>query len=238
MRGPACFTNSCPAESKVTINAPVYEIDGSQIGFRTEVFAHGDLEFPDLEEGAVAWTAKLALAFPPVDPDSVDLRLGGTTNQRPLVEGLDSDYSVDGQDVYLYYTPAEDDKFYVRYVAGPADDGTSPDGTVPVGTMSTKEVAAEDDAAEADAGYLLADGYSMYSIAKYPELYAFAKANDLLADAAVPHDDLDTAITVDPATTFVLKYLIPYSYGEQGYDPATGLLTPSRSATHRVQIKA
>ena len=236
MRGPACFTNSCPAESQVTISAPVYEIDGSQIGFRTEVFLYSDLTFPD--EGAdVAWAAKFTLAFPPVDPDSVDIRLGGTGNQRPLIAGHGGDFSVEGRNVYLYFDPATGDKYYVRYVAAPDSDGTLPDGTVPVGTMSTKEVAAEDDASEADAGYLLADGYSMYSIAKYPELYAFAKANDLLADKAIPHDEPSTEIKIDPATTFVLKYLIPNSYGEQGRDPA-GLLTPSRSATHRVQIKA
>jgi len=236
MRGPACYTNSSPAEAEVTINAPVYQIDGATFGFRNEAFEYADLV---LAGAGVDWLARFELAYPPTDPDSVDVRLGGTANQRPLIGGLDKDFSVDGKNVYLYFAPAVGDVVYVRYAAGVGDDGTSPDGTVPVGTMSTralKDGEAVDDPSAVDVGYCLADGYCRYSIAQYPELYAFAAAHGLLAEGSLA-TGATYVVPVDPDTTFVLKYLIPYSYGEQGLDDA-GLLSPPRSSTHRVQIKA
>ena len=144
MRGPACFTNCCPAPAPVVITANTYAIGANEIGWALEMFGPGgkpisalpagvdDLSFGI--SGALPATYALKLAHPPVSPNAVQLTLKGTATQRPLV-GLNGyasddsesgavmnahDYFVIGSTVYITFAlDAAVDTIYVRYQSMP-----------------------------------------------------------------------------------------------------------------------
>ena len=143
MRGPACFTNCCPAPAPVVIHADTYAIGANDIGWQLEMFGPGgkavsalpagvsDLSFGIA--GALAATAALKLRYPPASPNAVEVTLKGTATQRPLV-GLNGyasedaeagavmnahDYFVIGSTVYVTFAVAATDTIFVRYVAMP-----------------------------------------------------------------------------------------------------------------------
>ena len=147
MRGPACFTNCCPAPAPVVIHADTYAIGANDIGWQLEMFGLGgktvsalpagvsDLSFGIA--GALAATAALKLLYPPASPNAVEVTLKGTATQRPLV-GLNGyaseeagavmnthDYFVVGSTVYVTFAVAPTDTIFVRYVAMPGASDAS-----------------------------------------------------------------------------------------------------------------
>ena len=193
----------------------------------------------EVGDETLSFTGYVDLSATPESPASVVLHLGGTQPQRPMI-GYDADasgpcdYFVVGSRVYFRFPVVAADEVFVRYFGTNASARPS----AVTGEMQTISVDAVDDATEATSGWCLADGFTRYSIAAFPALHAFASANSLLAAASVSSGLAPATSAIDPATTFVLKYLVPHSYGEQGLDPDTGELAPARSASERVEIKA
>lgn len=259
------FSNCSPEAIPVTVQntTNVYQIGPNQIGWRQERFAVYPANLPGysaLTIGAgsvlvgthiMAYTAYATLASLPANQHAVQVFFAdGSTPQRPLVgtAGVPTganddpyDYFVVGQNVYFTFAFNDEDdsldSLFVHYVGLPLAGSTG----ISTGDMDTIAVATLDDPSTAPSGWCLADGYTPYLKSAYPDLYDFLEENDLLSTASVTTDPATgqnlVSHDVDEDTSFVIRYLVPYSYGAQGTDVG-GATHPTRSLTHRVVIKA
>ena len=254
------FSNCSPEQADVTITneTHVYEVGGNQIGWRQERFAYADLTVAagSILVGTVvkAYTAYATLASIPVAKHAVQVFFAdGSVPQRPLVglagvptaDDATHDYFVVGQNVYLTFAVVDGDSLFVHYVGTPLA-GTTGISTGDLDTIALSPVltgAAGEDAAlaaQAPAGWCMADGYTPYLQAAYPALYAYLVENDLLSENSVETGAAGangTSNEVDADASFVIRYLVPYSYGTQGTN-LDDSVHPARSLTHRVVIKA
>lgn len=251
----ASFSNCAPEIVPVTVtnNTYTYEIGGNQIGWRQERFVFGDSNFVatagSVSVGGVstAYKAYLELASVPAAQHSVQVFMSdGSVPQRPLIgaagvpvagDAQAFDYLVHGNKVFLTFDVVAGDSIFVHYVGAPLARSVG----VSTGDMDTIAVAAIDDPSQAPAGWCLADGYTPYSKAAFPDLYAFLLDADLLSLNSVTTNPADgqnlVSHDIDEDTSFVIRYLVPYAYGAQG-DDVLGTTHPPRSTTHRVIVKA
>jgi hypothetical protein len=276
MRGPACFSNSSPAVAPVTITNTTnnYQIAGDQIAWRQERFntfvdlvgANQAVVHPDTSYEFTA-SAYVVLQRAPITPYTVKVYAGsGAVRQRPLLAystdggGSDAfDYFIIGDRLYFTFDPTGVEIF-VDYVGIPAaGDPTA----LEVGAMQTILVAATDPAdlvAKLPAGWVWADGTTVYSKIAHSALYAFLKAN---GDGTMIEHDADEAqvsegysttadgkTLLDPGSAFqippggfVIRYLAPYTFGplpDPGVWDDAGEEKPLyryRSTTARVAVK-
>ena len=254
MRTCACFSNCSPAPATVTITNTTnnYQIGANQIGWEQELFSSFTPANPtsvtDPDTGAVLTAAcYVTIASTPVSRKSVEVNLGGSIGQRPLIayDGSQTtgfDYFVIGDKVYLNFTP--DGTLFISYVGAPL---TAVDGALVSGYM-TEIAIADVDTYLADPEWVVADGVTPYSVIAYADLYASLVANGQGTVVEVgettesyaansPEQTPGALVTegfVVPSGAFVVRYLSPYTRSPLP-DPTP--LFRSRSSKHRVVIR-
>ena len=266
MRGPACFSNCSPAPAAVTITNSTmnYQIGSNQIGWRQEAFAPADLNdvvlspVADPETGvSFAASRSATLASTPISRASVQVFLGGSLGQRPLLAYDDNtpelayNYFLVGNALYLNFVP--DGDIYVHYVGTPLGAAS---GTTSTGYMTEVAVSAETGLTgyELNPEWVIADGITPYSVLAFADLYAWLKANG--QETVLEVDDTTESYAANsvnqapaagvvstgfvvPSGAFVVRYLSPYTRSPLPAPPVTYPLSfRSRSSTHRVIIKA
>jgi hypothetical protein len=237
-----------------------YQIGSNQIGWRQEAFAPASLSvvavspIADPETGVAFAASRMAtLASTPISRASVQVFLGGSLGQRPLLAYDDNtpdlayNYFLVGNLLYLNFIP--DGDVYVHYVGAPIGAAS---GTTSTGYMT--EVAIDGGTGltgyESNPEWVIADGVTPYSVLAFADLYAWLKANgqgtvlevddtteSYAANSANQQPNTPSSVTgfVVPSGAFVVRYLSPYTRSPLS-DPTP--LFRSRSSTHRVVIKA
>lgn len=255
MKGCPCFSNCAPEPAPVSILQQTVNVsaNGVPIAWKQERFTSftvvntGQVTHP--VSGAILsakWS--VALARTPVDVGSVQVYLGGSDPQRPLLSyssDLSSgyDYFIVDSTLYLNFDPATGEAVFVSYVGlKQAGDGDS----LSVGDMDTIAIAVA-----LPAGWVEADGITPYSKLAYAALYAYFKANDPdtiieyvsgESNATETYDDPDNPGTQDadsgilvPPGAFVIRYLSPETYAAI---PEPGAGYRVRDLVSRVVVKA
>lgn len=245
----ASFANCSPEVVPVTIVQTTnnFVVNGDQIAWRQELF-----EYADIVAGALVGALQsvvhstsgatlkalhaIELDREPQSAQTLQVSLNGSSGTRPLISysvdnpaGSGYDFFVDGDVLYLNFTPAAGESVYVQYVGVtlPGDPTATALGSMDVVESTTTPTH----------GWILADGATPYSSVAYSRLYAWLDANGngiLLkaGDSTENYDDGQVSFVVPPGS-FVVRYLDPSTFAAM-VDPASTV----RSSTHRVQIKA